>query len=164
MKEIDNLTASNYVVPKGEEGVYHAVIEVKQFDPKTGRRISTPRIQKFGKKSFETSVRDCLMKQGYEIRILHDPNNYLRQQAEAARRSAAERKAAEQKKFDEAVQRAVDAKLDAAVSAAVEEALAKVNAEQKPEPPVGQKPDGGSAAEPKAEQKEEKAPKPKAEK
>ena len=111
MIEIDNLTASNYAVPKGEEGVYHAVIEVKQFDQKTGRRISTPRIQKFGKKSFETSVRDCLMKQGYEIRILHDPNDFLRKQAEAAKQTAAERKAAEQKKFDEAVAAAVKAEL-----------------------------------------------------
>lgn len=111
MIKIDELTRENYVVPKGEEGVYHAVIEVKQFDPKTGERISRPRIQKFGKKSFERLVRDNLMKQGYEIRVLHDPNDFLKKQAEAAKQSAAERKAAEQKRFDDAVAKAVAAEL-----------------------------------------------------
>ncbi len=53
---IEKLTAENYIVPKGEEKSYHAVIEVVQFDPKTGKRISKPRVQKFGKKMFETSV------------------------------------------------------------------------------------------------------------
>ena len=31
---IEKLTAENYIVPKGEEKDYHAVIEVVQYDPK----------------------------------------------------------------------------------------------------------------------------------
>ncbi len=72
---VERLTPENYIVPKGEEKDYHAVIEVKQFDPKTGKRLSKPRVQKFGKKIFETSVRDSLRKQGYDVLILHDPND-----------------------------------------------------------------------------------------
>lgn len=104
---IERLTPDNYIVPKGEERAYHAVIEVKQFDQKTGRRISQPRVQKFGKKSFESHIADSLRKQGYEILILHDPNAWIKdQQAKAAELAKAEveaKKKAEQEKFDAAV-------------------------------------------------------------
>ena len=72
---IEDLTPENYLVPSGEENTYHCIIEVKQFDNKTGQKISRPRIQKFGKKIFETMVRDILLRQGYEIKILHNPND-----------------------------------------------------------------------------------------
>lgn len=108
---IEKLTADNYIVPKGEERYYHAVIEVKQFDPKTGRRLSTPRVQKFGKKIFETSVLASLKKQGYEVTILHNPKEWIaKQQAQAAEQARAEAEAkakAEKEKFDAAVAAAV---------------------------------------------------------
>ena len=121
---IERLTPDNYIVPKGEERAYHAVIEVKQFDPKTGKRISQPRVQKFGKKSFESHIADSLRKQGYDILILHDPNAWIKeQQAKATERAKAEaeaKKKAEQERFD------------AAVAAAVAKALAERDkAEQK---------------------------------
>ena len=117
---IENLTADNYIVPKGEEKYYHAVIEVRQFDPKTGKRLSTPRVQKFGKKAFETYVQASLRKQGYTITILHDPNAWVKEQAEKAAAAKAEREAAEAKAQQE--------KFDAAVAAAVEKALAERDA------------------------------------
>lgn len=103
---IEKLTAENYVVPKGEEKDYHAVIEVRQFDQKTGRRISTPRVQKFGRKAFESHILASLRKQGYEITILHDPNDWIKAnqaklaeqakaKAEAQAKAIAEAKAAE---------------------------------------------------------------------
>ena len=76
---IEQITSENYVVPSGEEHVYHVKIEVKQFNPKTGERISRPRIQKFGMKTWESSVRDSLRKQGYTMEILHDPNTWIAQ-------------------------------------------------------------------------------------
>lgn len=110
------LTKDNYVVPKGEENVYHCVIEVKQFDPKTGKRLSKPRVQKFGKKIFEGTVRAGLMKQGYEITVLHDPNEWLKaNQAELAERARAKERELQERK---------QAEFDAAVAAAVEKALA----------------------------------------
>ena len=108
---IENLTASNYAVPKGEERYYHAIIEVKQFDPKTGKCLSTPRVQKFGKKIFETSVLANLKKQGYEVTILHNPNEWIKeQQAKSAEQAKAEAEAkakTEQERFDAAVAAAV---------------------------------------------------------
>lgn len=126
---IEKLTAENYIVPKGEEKDYHAVIEVVQFDQKTGKRISQPRVQKFGKKIFEAHVLNSLRKQGYTVTILHDPNVWLKEQAAKAEQEKAEAEAAkakaEQEKFDAAVDKAVSERVDAAVEAAVAKALAE---------------------------------------
>ena len=120
---IEKLTAENYIVPKGEEKDYHAVIEVVQYDPKTGKRISRPRVQKFGKKIFEAHVADSLRKQGYTVTILHDPNVWLKEQA-AKREQAAKEAAAAKAKADQE-------KFDAAVAAAVSKALAEREAAEK---------------------------------
>ena len=120
---IEKLTPDNYIVPKGEEKSYHAVIEVVQFDPKTGNRISRPRVQKFGKKIFEAHVADSLRKQGYTVTILHDPNVWLKEQA-AKREQAAKDAAAAKAKADQE-------KFDAAVAAAVSKALAEREAAEK---------------------------------
>lgn len=125
---IEKLTAENYIVPSGEEKDYHAVIEVVQYDAKTGNRISRPRVQKFGKKIFEAHVADSLRKQGYTVTILHDPNAWLKEQAakseQAAKEAAAAKAKAEQEKFD------------AAVAAAVAKALAERDAAKKPGRPA----------------------------
>ena len=121
---IEKLTPENYIVPQGEERFYHAVIEVVQFDPKTGKKLSKPRVQKFGKKVFETIVQSSLRKQGYTVTILHDPNAWIKDQQEKAAQikaaQEAERKKAEQERFD------------AAVAAAVAKELAKREADKKP--------------------------------
>ena len=73
------LTPENYKVPKGEERSYHCVIECVEFDRKTGKRLSVPRIQKFGAKMFEAHVYSSLKKQGYNVTILHDPKKWLKE-------------------------------------------------------------------------------------
>jgi uncharacterized protein with ATP-grasp and redox domains len=122
---IENLTQDNYIVPKGEEQSYHTVIEVVQYDQKTGKKISRPRVQKFGKKQFETNVLNCLKKQGYKVTILHDPNAWIKEQQEKAAKTKAqqaeEKAKAEQEKFD------------AAVAAAVAKVLAERDAANKTE-------------------------------
>ena len=129
---IENLTKDNYIVPKGEEQSYHAVIEVVQYDQKTGKKISKPRVQKFGKKQFETSVLNCLKKQGYKVTILHDPNAWIKEQQEKAAKTKAqqaeEKAKAEQEKFD------------SAVAAAVAKALAERDAANKTEQDAEKKP------------------------
>lgn len=115
---ITYVTPENYIVPSNEQHLYHCVIEVRKFDSETGKRLSVPRIQKFGKKSFENGILDALKKQGYTITVLHDPNEYVKAQAkEKAARTAAQQKAAEEKA-------AADAKAKA-------EAEAKAKAEEK---------------------------------
>ena len=119
---LDELTADNYVVPKGEERCYHAVIEVKQFNPRTGERISKPRIQKFGRKMWETTVYDSLLKQGYTIKVLYNPTEYIKAHAQKAAEARAEAKARE------AAQR--KAEIDEAVAKAKAELLAELKAEK----------------------------------
>lgn len=117
---IEKLTPDNYIVPKGEEMTYHAIIEVVQFDPKTGKRLSKPRVQKFEKKIFETHVWASLKKQGYTITILHDPNEWIKAEQAKAVEKAKQQAAAKAK--------AEQAKFDAAVAAAVAKELAKMKA------------------------------------
>lgn len=130
---IERLTPENYIVPKGEEKDYHVVIEVTQFDPKTGKRISKPRLQKFGRKTFETHVQASLRKQGYTMTVLHDPTKWLAEQAE--------KKAANAKAAAEAKAKAEQERFDAAVAAAVAKALAA----QQTEPEQEQKKSGRSS-------------------
>ena len=80
---IIDVTPENYIVPDNEKHLYHCVIEVRKFDSETGKRLSVPRIQKFGKKSFENGILYALKKQGYTITVLHDPNEYMKAKAEA---------------------------------------------------------------------------------
>lgn len=115
---IIDVTPENYIVPDNEKHLYHCVIEIKKFDSETGKRLSIPRIQKFGKKGYENSIAEHLKRQGYTITVLHDPNEYVKAQAEEkAARTAAQQKAAEEKV-------AADAKAKA-------EAEAKAKAEEK---------------------------------
>ena len=116
---ITEVTAENYIVPDKEQGDYHVVLEVRQFDPKTGKRLSKPRIQKFDPKTWNTVGR-VLRQQGYDLTILHDPTEWNKRQAEKAAKSAAERaeqakKAEEQRKAAEreAMKAAIIAELKA---------------------------------------------------
>ena len=113
---IEKLTKDNYIVPTGEENSYHCVIEVVQYNPKTGEKISKPRVQKFGRKMFEQIIQNALRKQGYAITILHDPNVWMAEQMAKAEANAKEAAAAKAKAEKE--------KFDAAVAAAVAKALA----------------------------------------
>ena len=100
---IEKLTRDNYIVPKGEEKSYHCVIEVVQFDQKTGKKISKPRVQKFGKKMFESHVLASLRKQGFTVTILHDPNAWLKEQQEKTAELAKAKEQAEKERFEAAV-------------------------------------------------------------
>lgn len=123
---IIDVTPENYIVPDNEKHLYHCVIEIKKFDSETGKRLSIPRIQKFGKKGYENSIADNLKKQGYTITVLHDPNEYMKAKAEADEKAKAEKaKAAEEKaKADAKAKAKADAKAKA-------EADAKARAEEK---------------------------------
>ena len=128
---IEKLTAENYIVPKGEEMSYHAVIEVVQYDPKTGKKLSKPRVQKFGKKMFETHVLNSLKKQGYTVTVLYDPNVWIKEQQAKAAQSRAAKAKADQEKFDAAVAAAVAKAL--AEREAAEQAANADNADNKAE-------------------------------
>lgn len=121
---ITDVTPENYIVPSNEQHLYHCVIEIKKFDSETGKRLSIPRIQKFGKKGYENSIADNLKKQGYTITVLHDPNEYMKAKAEADEKAKAEKAKADAKAKAEA-----DAKARAEEKAALKkEILAELKA------------------------------------
>lgn len=76
---LTEVTRENYIVPQGEENTYHCRIEQTQFHPRTGKRLSVPRIQKFDAKIF-TSIQRTLKQQGWDVEILYDPTEFLKEQ------------------------------------------------------------------------------------
>lgn len=124
---LDNVTADNYKVPQGEEGIYHVVLEVKEFDRKTGERTSVPRVQKFGVNAFETAFPN-LKRLGYDVRVVYDPTSWLEKQA----KEVEEREQQGAQSAAEAQQAAIDAALEKQrkefeekQQVAIEEAVAK---------------------------------------
>lgn len=131
------ITADNYIVPQGEEMHVHAKIEVTQFDPKTGRRISRPVIQKFGMKEWQSGVNSSLRKQGYTIEILHDPykwvsENRAKMEAEQAAKAQAAREAQAAQAAQEraALKAELMAEIKAEMAAQAQEQAAKAQAAQ----------------------------------
>ena len=115
---ITDVTPENYIVPSNEQHLYHCVIEVRKFDSETGKRLSVPRIQKFGKKSFENGILDALKKQGYTITVLHDPNEYVKAQAEEKAAADAKAKAETEAKAKAEEKAALKAEILAELKAA----------------------------------------------
>ena len=75
---IVEVTAENYIVPRGEEDTYHCKIEQTQFNQRNGKRLSRPRIQKFESKMYPQIARN-LRQQGWDIEVLYDPTEFLAQ-------------------------------------------------------------------------------------
>lgn len=132
---LDNVTADNYKVPQGEEGIYHVVLEVKEFDRKTGERTSVPRVQKFGVNAFETAFPN-LKRLGYDVRVVHDPTDWLAEQAKEAEereqqgaQSAAEAQQAAIEAALEKQRKEFEEKQQAAIDEAVAKALKAQNAQ-----------------------------------
>jgi hypothetical protein len=116
---IFDVTPENYIVPKGEEHLYHCLVEVVKFDSDTGKRLSKPRVQVFGKKAYEEGVYHNLKKHGYTITVLHDPNEYL-----TAKKAEEDAKAEEK-----AAKEAEEARLKAEEEARIEEERKKAEKE-----------------------------------
>lgn len=133
---VTQVTKENYIVEENEKHLYHCIIEVKKFNPETGERLSVPRIQKFGKKAFETTVETNLKKQGYTITILHEPSEVnIQAQAKQPIDANAKRKAEIDAAVAEALQKqseAHKAEIDAAVKAAVAETIKQMSKGSKP--------------------------------
>lgn len=101
---LSEVNAANYIVPAGEEGSYHVIQEITTFDQRTGKRLSKPRVQKYGPKEYKSIAR-ILKQQGYEITVLYDPTDHLKEQAEKAEElknmTAEKKRELEQKRREE---------------------------------------------------------------
>lgn len=115
--QLDQLNESNYVCPQDEVKLYHVIQEVKEFNPKTGQRISVPVLQKYKRKTFELDILPRLPRLGYTLRVVFDPVKYestiseARRAAELAARAEAKMKADEE--LREQIRREEAAKLRA---------------------------------------------------
>lgn len=88
---LTEVTMENYIVPKGEESLYHVVQEMRQFDPKTGKRLSRPVLQKYDAKVW-AKQKKALLSWGYDLTIVHDPAEFIRKRDEEMQRAADERR------------------------------------------------------------------------
>jgi hypothetical protein len=70
---------TEYQVPEGEENVFHAIIERKQFDAATGTRQSIPRLQKFEFKSFKEVLKNLKL-QGFTVDIVYNPTDFVKEE------------------------------------------------------------------------------------
>ena len=124
------MTRETYEVPEGEEGVFHAKIEIKSFDARTGKKQSTPRIQKFDYKAFK-ALQARLKNQGYDIEILHNPTDFIKEeqaakaalrkrQIEQRAKTAADRKQEEREALKEEIRKEMEAEAKAAEAKAAE--------------------------------------------
>lgn len=99
--QLDQLNESNYVCPQDEVELYHVVQEVKEFNPKTGQRISVPMLQKYKRKTFELDILPRLPRLGYTLRIVFDPVKYESTISEARRAAGLAARAEAKMKADE---------------------------------------------------------------
>lgn len=99
--QLDQLNESNYVCPQDEVELYHVIQEVKEFNPKTGQRISVPMLQKYKRKTFELDILPRLPRLGYTLRIVFDPVKYESTISEAGRAAKLAARAEEKMKADE---------------------------------------------------------------
>lgn len=129
--EVKDVNAENFIVPKGSEQSYFCKIEIKKFDSNSGKRLSIPRIQSFGKKEFEQYALNELRKLGYSIDILHSPKVWQEQQAklkEMKMKELNEQREKLNKEKEEAYKKAAEeesAKMNERIDLAIEEALKK---------------------------------------
>lgn len=142
---------SNYNVPKGEERLFHVRQELVQYDPKTGRKLSKPAVNKYGMKIFLTTLRDRLAQQGYTLEILHDPRTYEAAKAEEAK-AIAEAEMSAKEAADKAAKEAAEAK-DAELAALKAELAAAKKKLAKAEKDAAKK--GNKDAAPAEEKKED---------
>ena len=79
---LSQVTATNYIVPKGEEKSWHVIQEKKEFDRNTGKQLSRPMLQKYDTKCYP-QTRKYLTDAGYTITVLHDPIKWSQQHQQA---------------------------------------------------------------------------------
>lgn len=89
--QLSEVTKENYIVPKGEETLYHVIQEVKSFDQKTGKRLSKPVLQKYDAKVW-VQQRKALVGWGYDLTVVHDPSEYNKKLADEREKNAEEKR------------------------------------------------------------------------
>lgn len=134
--------AENYKVEEGTEHLYHVALWMEEYDPKTGKPVHTPTTDVFGVQTFERNVSN-FKKLGYTLKVLHDPREFLKNQAEQAaaraEQAAARAEQEEQDKIKKALQEQRE-EFEKTRQADIEQAVAKALAERDKQAEQGEKP------------------------
>ncbi|WP_281724479.1 hypothetical protein [Hoylesella shahii] len=127
--------AENYQVQEGTEHLYHVALWMEEYDPKTGKPVHTPTTDVFGVQTFERNVSN-FKKLGYTLKVLHDPREFLKNQAEQA---AARAEQEEQDKIKRALQKQRE-EFEKTRQADIEQAVNKALAERDKQAEQSEKP------------------------
>nr|DAP15713.1 MAG TPA: hypothetical protein [Caudoviricetes sp.] len=127
--------AENYKIEEGTEHLYHVALWMEEYDPKTGKPVHTPTTDVFGVQTFERNVSN-FKKLGYTLKVLHDPREFLKNQAEQA---AARAEQEEQDKIKKALQEQRE-EFEKTRQANIEQAVAKALAERDKQAEQAEKP------------------------
>lgn len=127
--------AENYQVQEGTEHLYHVALWMEEYDPKTGKLVHTPTTDVFGVQTFERNVSN-FKKLGYTLKVLHDPREFLKNQAEQA---AARAEQEEQNKIEQALQKQRE-EFEKTRQADIEQAVNKALAERDKQAEQSEKP------------------------
>lgn len=63
----------SYKIPASELHMIHAELEIKQFNPNTGEKMSVPKVQTFYPKEF-ADLKDNGGFVGYSVKVVHNPD------------------------------------------------------------------------------------------
>lgn len=127
---IEQINAENYKVSAGEERLYHVKIEVRQYNQKTGKKISVPRVQKYGAKQWKTIQANSLRKMAYEVEVLHNPTEWIAKMNAQRAESKAAKARAEKEAMKEALKAELMAEIKAEMAAEKAAEKAKRDAEK----------------------------------
>ena len=127
--------AEEYKVQEGTEHLYHVALWMEEYDPKTGKPVHTPTTDVFGVQTFERNVSN-FKKLGYTLKVLHDPREFLKSQAEQAAARAEQEK---QNEIEQALQRQRE-EFEKTRQADIEQAVAKALAERDKQAEQSEKP------------------------
>ena len=127
--------AENYQVQEGTEHLYHVALWMEEYDRETGKPIHTPTTDVFGVQTFERNVSN-FKKLGYTLKVLHDPREFLKNQAEQA---AARAEQEEQDKIKKALQEQRE-EFEKTRQADIEQAVANALAERDKQAEQAEKP------------------------
>lgn len=85
MQKKDMNLEQPYKCPAGEEGFWHILMSPKsKYNPETGEEVAKTNLHKVKDKTFRKCQQIWIL-QGYDITVLHNPEEYLRKQAEKKR-------------------------------------------------------------------------------
>lgn len=127
--------AENYKVEEGTEHLYHAALWMEKYSEETGEPLYAPTTDVFGVQTFERNVSN-FKKLGYTLKVLHDPREFLKNQAE---QEAARAEQEEQNKIEQALQKQRE-EFEKTRQADIEQAVTKALAERDKQAEQSEKP------------------------